>query len=95
MKNQIIGRLKDNFIEGTEFIIEESINDYTIIACSETNLKKDDERLVPHIKSAVIKTYIRLGNEGILSSNESGFNVTYEDIEEQLRKNIISLRVLP
>ena len=94
MRDKIIERLGAIYLERDNFVLDSYILDYTTIACSETNLKPNDKRLEPHIMSAVIKAYIRRGNEGISSSNESGFGVAYEDIEEKLRKNVKSLRVI-
>ena len=95
MRDKIILRLGDNYLEKDAQLIESYIEEYTSIACSETNLKKDNDKLEPHIIQATIKAYMRRGNEGMNSSNESGFNVSYEDIEESLRKNVRPLRVLP
>lgn len=95
MRNKIIQRLGSNYLEKDAQLLESYIEEYTYIALSETNLKEINDKLEPHIVQAVIKAYIRRGNEGMNSSNESGFNVSYEDIEEKLRKNVRPLRVLP
>lgn len=94
MEEKIIKDLGANFQEGDKEIINEFIELYSSIASNFSNRKADDKKLYPFIYTAVKQSYIRRGNEGINSSDESGFTVSYVDIEEKLKKDCRSVRVI-
>lgn len=93
IKNSIIERLGDNF-KNNEKIIKDLLDDYWIIATENSNRKKYDRKLVPHVKTAVIEAYIRMGDEGSSSSSEGSQSSSYIDIEEKLKKDVRSIRVI-
>lgn len=89
MLEQIRKNLGINFIEGTEDVLQDIIDEMTSIACDVSNRDKDDEKLIPYIKQAVIKEYLKRGNEGLASRTEGSISSSYEDIVEKLRNDII------
>lgn len=94
MINKIKERLGANYIEGTEYVLLDIIEDVTAIACDASNRKKDDERLFPYIKKAVISEYLQRGAEGLLSRNEGSVSSSFNDIEDKLRKDLVQIRRL-
>lgn len=84
--------LADNYRSGDDEVIKEYIKLYTKIACSTSNRSEDDDSLVPYIYIAVKEAYLRRGDEGNISSSESGRSRSYIDIEEKLRKDCMSIR---
>ncbi len=94
MKEKIIASLGFNFKNGDDNIIEDFIDDYSIIASNNSNRKKDDEKLYPYIKEAVIEAYLRRGDEGSSSSTEGSLSATYVDIEQKLAKSVRAVRVI-
>lgn len=95
MLDKIKKRLGANYIENTDDIIEDIIEDFTSIAVDASNRKKDDEKLFPYIKKAVISEYNQRGAEGLLSRNEGGISSSFNDIEKKLRTDLVSIRLLP
>lgn len=93
MLDKIKKRLGANYIEGTDDIIQDIIDDMTSIAVDASNRKKDDEKLSPYIKKAVISEYLQRGGEGLLSRNEGGISSSFNDIEKKLRADLISIRI--
>lgn len=89
MLEQIIRRLGANYIEDTEDIIQDIIEDMTPIACDASNRNKEDTKMFPYIKKAVISEYNARGTEGLLSRSEGSISSQYEDIIEKMRNNII------
>lgn len=57
MLEKIKSRLGANYVENTDSIIEDIIEDITSIACDASNRKKEDTKLLPYIKKAVISEY--------------------------------------
>lgn len=94
MKEKIIADLSFNFKSGDDNIIEDYINDYSIIASNNSNRRKNDEKLFPYIKKAVIEAYLRRGDEGSSSSTEGSLSTSYIDIEEKLAKDVRAVRVV-
>lgn len=92
MISKIQNRLGANYIENTEDILQDIIEDFTAIACDASNRKEDDERLFPYIKKAVISEYLQRGAEGLLSRNEGSVSSSFNDIEEKLRKDLVQIR---
>ena len=95
MLEQIKQRLGANYIEDTENIIQDIIDDMTSIACDASNRKETDNKLFPYIKKAVISEYLCRGSEGLLSKVESGVSNSFNDIEKKLRIDISAIRRLP
>lgn len=89
MLQAIKNRLSVNYIEGTDDVIIDLIKDLTSKASDITNLKKDDERLIPYVKDATIEEYNTRGAEGMLSRNEGGISSSFYDIVERMRNNLI------
>lgn len=89
MLEEIKANLGENYIENTDEVLEDIIDDVTSIACDISNRDKRDMRLFPYIKKAVRGIYLLRGAEGLKSKNESGVNDTFEDIIETLRNDII------
>ena len=94
MLEQIKQRLGANYIEDTDNIIRDIIADMTSIACDASNRNKDDEKLIPYIKKAVISEYLCRGAEGLLSRNEGSVSSTFNDIEKKLRIDVSTIRRL-
>ncbi len=92
MLKKIKQRLGANYIEGTDDIIRDIIDDMTSIACNASNRNEDDEKLFPYIKKAVISEYNARGTEGLLSRNEGSISSSFNDIEKKLLTDIISVR---
>lgn len=86
--------LGSNYHDSDDEVIECMITHYTMIASDTSNRKKNDERLIPYVYTAVKEAYIRRGNEGTSSSSEGGLNYAYIDIEEKLRKDVRAIRVI-
>lgn len=95
MLEQIIDRLGANYIKGTEDIIRDIIEDMTSIACNASNRNKEDTKIFPYVKKAVISEYNARGAEGLLSRNEGSISNSFNDIEKKLRIDIASIRRLP
>lgn len=94
MLEQIKNRLGANYIENTDNIINDIIEDMTSIAVDASNRKQDDKKLIPYIKKAVISEYNSRGAEGLLSRNEGSVSSSFNDIEKKLRTDLISIRIL-
>lgn len=89
MLDKIKENLGANYIENTDDILQDIIDDMTSIACNISNRKKDDEKLFPYIKRAVKAEYLARGAEGLTNRSEGSISSSYEDIIEKLRNNII------
>lgn len=88
----IIKRLGENYRNDMETITD-LITDYTQIVCDVSGRDKNDAKIVPIVKQAVISSYLRLGDEGTTSSNEGSLSSSYLDIEEKIRKDAKSIRI--
>lgn len=84
--------LADNY-HGNDEVIEKYIKLYTSIASHTSNRKESDEKLIPYIYTAVKEAYLRRGDEGTTSSNEGDLNSNYIDIEEKLKRDVLSIRI--
>ena len=89
MLEEIKANLGVNYIENTDKVLQDIIEDITSIACDISNRKQDDKKLFPYIKKAVRSEYLSRGAEGLLSRNEGSISSSYEDIIEKMRNNII------
>ena len=85
--------LADNYHDESDEVIEERYEHYLTIASNTSNRKKTDELLIPYVYNAVIEYYIKRGDEGKTSSNEGGLSSSYIDIEEKLKKDVMSIRI--
>lgn len=94
MLEQIKNRLGANYIENTDNIINDIIEDMTSIAVDASNRKRDDKKLIPYIKKAVVSEYNSRGAEGLLSRNEGSVSSSFNDIEKKLRTDLVSIRLL-
>lgn len=94
MLEQIKQRLGANYIENTDNIINDIIEDMTSIAIDTSNRKENDKKLIPYIKKAVISEYMQRGAEGLLSRNEGSVSSSFNDIEKKLRADLVSIRIL-
>lgn len=93
MLEKIKKRLGANYIDNTDDVLKDIIEDFTSIAVDASNRKKDDDKLFPYIKKAVISEYIQRGAEGLLSRNEGSVSSSFNDIEKKLRTDLIQVRV--
>lgn len=94
MLEQIKQRLGANYIEDTDDVIKDIIDNMTSIACDASNRKEDDKKLFSYIKKAVISEYLCRGAEGLLSRNEGSVSSTFNDIEKKLRIDVSTIRRL-
>ena len=94
MLEKIKERLGANYIENTDSIIKDIIDDMTSIACDASNRNENDIKLFPYIKKAVISEYNQRGAEGLLSRNEGSVSSSFRDIEKKLRIDVASIRRL-
>lgn len=85
--------LADNYHDKDEDVIETLVNNYLLIASSASNRDINDKKLIPFVYTAVKAAYLKRGDEGTLSSNEGGLSSSYIDIEEKLRKDVITIRL--
>lgn len=95
MLEQIKQRLGANYIEGTDNMLLDIIDDMVSIACNASNRNTDDEKIFPYVKKAVISEYNARGAEGLLSRNEGSISSSFNDIEKKLRIDIATIRRLP
>lgn len=95
MLEQIKKRLGANYIEYTDDIIQDILDDMTSIACDASNRKETDKKLFSYIKKAVISEYNARGAEGLLSRNEGSISSSFNDIEKKLRIDVSTIRRLP
>lgn len=95
MLKKIKDRLGANYIEGTDNILLDIINDMTSIACNASNRNEDDKKIFPYVKKAVISEYNARGTEGLLSRNEGSISSSFNDIEKKLRIDVSTIRRLP
>ena len=65
MLDEIKLRLGANYIDDTDDIINNIIEDITSIASHASNRDTDDEKLEPYIKKAVISEYLARGAERV------------------------------
>lgn len=89
MFNKIKSNLGENYIEDTDDVLQDIIEDMTSIACDISNRQATDEKLFPYIKKAVRSEYLARGAEGLTSRSEGSISSSYEDIIEKMRDNII------
>lgn len=89
MLKKIKENLGANYIESTDEVLQDIIDDITSIACNVSNRDENDKKLFPYIKKAVRSEYLARGAEGLLSRAEGGISNSYEDIIDKLRNNII------
>ena len=89
MLKKIKANLGANYVEDTDAVLQDIIEDITSIACNCSNRKEDDELLNPYIKKACRAEYLARGAEGLLSSSEGSISNSYDDIIGKMRTNII------
>lgn len=89
MLEKIKNNLGANYIEDTDEVLQDIIEDVTTIACDISNRKENDETLYPYIKKAVKSEYMARGAEGLLSRTEGSISSQYEDIIGKMRDDIV------
>lgn len=89
MLRKIKVSLGANYVESTNEVLQDIIDDMTSIACNISNRKEYDEKLYPYIKRAVKSEYLARGAEGLLSRNEGSISSSYENIVERLGNDIV------
>lgn len=82
-----------NYHDTDDEIVTMLTEHYLQIASDASNRKITDEKLIPYVFKAVKSAYLRRGDEGSTSSNEGGLSSSYIDIEEKLRKDVLSIRL--
>ena len=85
---KIIEDLGANYKKDQE-VLENIIDEVTSIASDVSNRSNDDKRLYPYIKTAVKSIYLCRGGEGLSSINESGKSLSFDDILQKMRNDII------
>jgi len=89
MLNEIKTELGANFKTGDETILQQYIDDLTIVALQCSNRSTGDTTMDYLIKQVVESVYLRRGDEGKDSSSEGSISSSYKDAEEKLRNDII------
>ena len=87
MIEEIKRQLGVNF-RNDDLTLIDLLKHYTSVALNVSN-RVTELGLEPYIIEAVVEHYLRLGNEGLTSSNEAGISYGYIDIKEKLRNDII------
>ena len=87
---KIISDLGANYNEDDEDVLQDIMDEVTSIASNISNRSETDERLYPYIKTAVKSIYLARGGEGMSSINESGKSLTFEDIIEKMKTDIVN-----
>ena len=85
---KIKSNLGANYVENTDEVLQDIIQDMTSIACDISNRQEDDKKLEPYINKAVKSEYLARGAEGLLSKCEGSMSSSYEDIIDKMRSNI-------
>ncbi len=89
-----IRQLGPFFKKGDEIIIDEITDDMITIAFSYSNRTiENGSPLIPIIKKAVISTYKLRGSEGLKSLSQSGKSMSFDNIEEKMRQDILKSRL--
>lgn len=86
---KIKSNLGANYVENTDEVLHDIIEDVTSIACDISNRQEDDKKLEPYINKAVKSEYLARGAEGLLSKSEGSMSSSFEDIIDKMRSNII------
>jgi len=86
--NKIKPILGANYIEDTDEVLQEIIQEIMSIACDISNRNYDDEKLFPYISKAVRAEYLVRGAEGLTSNSEGSISNSFDDIIEKMRSNI-------
>ena len=93
MLNKIQNRLGANYIEDTDDVLEDIIEDFTAIAVDsiafDISNNSDKDKLFPYVKKAVKAIYFARGSEGLQSHSVGSMSYSYEDIIDKLRNDII------
>ena len=90
--DKIIADLGANYKDDKE-VLSEILEEVSSIASDISNRKKNDTKLFPYIKKAVISEYNARGSEGLLSRNEGSISSSFNDIEKKLRIDVASIRI--
>ena len=89
-----INRLGPFFRKGDEDVIKDIVNDMISIAFSCSNRTENNgKELILLIKKATIAAYKLRGTEGIKNLSQSGKSMSFEEIEDKLKTEIIKGRL--
>lgn len=91
--NSLIDELSINYRDDRE-VLEKIYNRMLLIASNITHRAKNDKKLNTYVENATIQAYLRRGKEGTNSYSEGSESESYIDIEEKLRKDVVSIRRL-
>lgn len=89
---EIINHLGVNYNSADETILTNIYERMMLIASDVTHRTKNDTKLIPYVKNATIEAYLRRGKEGTTGYSEGSESESYIDIEEKLRKDVVSIR---
>ena len=87
----IIADLSINY-KGDRNTLERIYDRMTFIASDVTHRQINDKKLIPYVENATIEAYLRRGKEGTTGYSEGSESESYIDIEEKLRKDVVSIR---
>lgn len=85
---KIVADLGANYKEDEE-VLTDILEEVSSIASDISNRPENDEKLFPYIKKATKAIYLSRGAEGLTSRNEGSISVSFEDIIDKLRNDII------
>jgi hypothetical protein len=96
MLSEIKNDLGANYKETTDVVLQKILDDMTVVALQVSNRTTGDNSLNYYIKNATKEAYLKRGNEGLTSTSEGSISVSYKDIQDTLRNDIIKngLRII-
>lgn len=89
---EIINHLGVNYNTSDETILTKIYERMMLIASDVTRRAENDTKLIPYVKNATVEAYLRRGKEGTTGYSEGSESESYIDIEEKLRKDVVSIR---
>lgn len=92
--DNIIKNLSVNYRDDKD-VLEKIYDRMSFIASDNSHRELNDLKLIPYIETATVSAYLRRGKEGTSGYSEGSESETYIDIEEKLRKDVVSIRRLP
>lgn len=94
--DKVVADLGSNYRKEDREVLEEAIDEVSLIASDISNRKSTDTKLFPYVKKAVKAMYLARGAEGLKSRGEGSLSSSFEDIIETLRNDLIKngLRVM-
>lgn len=89
MLNEIKTDLGANYHETTDTLLQQIIDDLTVVALQVSNCDVSNTSIDYQIKEAVKSAYLRRGDESKTGSSEGSLSSSYIDIQDKLRNDII------